>query len=289
MKIHKVPDGVQATALARYLSRAWPGIPGHVIRDALKRKDVRINGTRSGADAVVRGGDGLKLYIDDQYFTAQLSILYQDDQLLALDKPAGLPVDVDGAGIGADTLIARAQALFPTARLCHRLDAGTGGVVLCSLTDAAHEVLLAAFRDHMIEKHYSALVFGQPKSESGALKAFLIKDAAGSKVRILDRPAPGAMPIETRYQVIRRGKTACKLDIELITGRTHQIRAHMAHMGWPLIGDDKYGDRAANQRFDAKTPQLWCRELRIDAGGPLAKYRDRAFASQPRFTARIDI
>ncbi len=284
MTVHRVPDGVQATLLARYLSRAWPSMPGHVIRDALKRRDIRVNGVRSGPDATVRAGDELKLYIDDRFLAAAVSVLFTDGKLLVLDKPAGLPVDVDGAGIGADTLLARARTHYPSAQLCHRLDVGTGGVMLCSLTAELHDLLLSAFRAHQIEKYYRALVLGCPKPESAVLQAYLRKDADRAKVRVVDHPSPGAAFIETRYQVVRRGAELSELDIELVTGRTHQIRAHMAHIGCPLIGDDKYGNRAANQRFGAKTPQLWCRELRLRAGGLLAKYDGMALLSLPRFT-----
>lgn len=286
MRIHVVPDGVQQTRLARYLPRAWPALPGSVIREALKKKDVRINGARSGPDALVSAGDELRIYIDDRHFAAPLDVLYRDELLLVLDKPAGLPVDADGAGIGADTLIARARAAHETARLCHRLDAGTGGALLCSLTDAAHEALLAAFRAHRIEKHYRALVLGSPRPEA-VLSAYLAKDAEGAKVRILDRPAPGAAAIETRYRVVRQFHDAAELDVELVTGRTHQIRAHLAHIGCPLIGDDKYGDREANRLYGAQWPQLWCRELRIRSEGLLSRYADRPFASRPRFSAKI--
>ena len=290
MKTHTVPDGVQAVALARYLSRAWPHIPGHAIRALLKRRDVRINGARCGADALVSSGDCLIIYLDESYFRAPLAVLFQDEQLLVLDKPFGLPVDTDEDGIGEDTLIARARAQLPTAQLCHRLDVGTGGALICALTDGMHEVLLSAFAHHEIEKRYAALVCGRPNPMKSTAFAYLQKDAQRSIVRIYDHPGSGRQAIETRYEVliphIRKAFSLC--EIELITGRTHQIRAHMAHIGHPLIGDDKYGNRALNKRLGVKSPQLWCTRLSILSDSPhLARYRGIAFVSKPKFAIAL--
>lgn len=289
---HQVPDGVQAIALARYLSRAWPDLPGYVIRGALKNKDVRVNGIRSGADATVKAGDALILYIDERFFRAPLDVLFEDGRLLALDKPAGLPVDVDESGIGADTLIARARARYPGAQLCHRLDAGTGGAVLCALTEEMHAALLGAFKLREVHKRYLAVVRGCPSPRAAKLSGYLMKDAQSATVRVLDRPGPGRQSIETRYSALVPALAVAPelalVEVEPITGRTHQIRAHMAHIGHPLLGDDKYGDRALNHRLGIQSPQLWCASLRIESGGILAPYRGMTIESKPRFAIPID-
>lgn len=274
MIAHQIPDGVRPLGLARYLSRAWPLLPQRAIREALKKKDVRVNGARSGAEALVRGGDGLMIYLPDALFEMPLSVIHEGEGMLVVDKPQGLPVDVDSEGIGADTMRARARLRFPGAELCHRLDEGTGGALMLSLSGAAHERILAAFRDHRIEKTYQALVLGCPGPGEGTLRAHLIKDERAAKVRVVDRPIPGALPIETRCRLMRGMGEVSLVEIGLITGRTHQIRAHMAHIGHPLLGDDKYGDREANKRMHAKWPQLWCTRL---------VYEGRAFESEPRF------
>lgn len=278
MRVHQIPDGVQPVGLARYLARAWPTLTGHVIRDALKRRDVRINGVKSGADARVQGGDTLAIYIDERFFMMPLTILYQDEDMLCVEKPAGLPVDVDQDGIGADTLLSRVQAQFPSARLCHRLDEGTGGALLCSLNDASHERLLQAFREHEIEKTYQALVIGCPMPQEANLRAYLIKDANRAQVRVLDHLARGAKPIETGYRVLKQGAGYTLLLVMPVTGRTHQIRAHMAHIGHPLLGDDKYGDRSLNRELKLSMPQLWCTELILG---------DMVFRSAPKFGKEI--
>ena len=287
---HRVADGVQAMSLARYLSRSWPMVPSRAWKDILKRRDVRVNGAKCGGEATVTARDLLKIYIDEKYIDSAIGVIYQDEQLLVADKPSGLPVDVDSDGIGADTLLQRAQAQYPKARLCHRLDAGTGGAVILSLNDVAHDELLAAFAGHGIEKRYQAIVCGCPEPLQGKLSAYLMKDADSAKVRIYDHAGAGRLSIETRYRVIdpnyRDGLSL--IEIELITGRTHQIRAHMAHIGHPLIGDDKYGDRPMNREHPAKHPQLWCVSLAIEAGGNLKTYSGMRFESAPQFTIKDD-
>lgn len=253
MKIHTVPEGVSRQQLNKYLQRAWPMLPGWVIRDAMKTKSVRVNGVKCGADATVSAGDELKIYILDQYFEAPLDVIYEDSELLAVSKPAGLPVDADQKHVGADTLKSRVQAKYPGAQLCHRLDTGTSGVVLCAKTQQAHEQLLRAFASHELRKKYICVVAGRMPYENQTLKAWLKKDAGAAKVRVLDHPAAGAQEIRTQYRLLEvfqaGGATLSRLEVTLITGRTHQIRAHMAHVDHPLVGDDKYGDRNLNRKF----------------------------------------
>lgn len=253
MKIHTVPQGVARTPLNKYLLRAWPMLPGWVVRDAMKTRSVRINGVKCGAEAFVCAGDELKIYILDQYFEAPLEVIYEDDELLAVNKPAGLPVDADQRNVGEDTLKSRVQAKYPGAQLCHRLDTGTSGVLLCAKTPQAHEILLKAFAAHELRKKYHCIVAGKMHPPEATLKAWLKKDAGAAKVRVLDHPAGGAQEIQTRYRMLEcftaKGVTLSRLEVALITGRTHQIRAHMAFVDHPLLGDDKYGDRALNKKL----------------------------------------
>jgi RluA family pseudouridine synthase len=253
-------------SLARYLSRSFPACPGHVLRNALRRRDVRVNGARSGEGAVVSGGDQLAVYIDERFLTAPAKVLYDDGRILALDKPQGLPVDVDADGIGEDTLLSRARALYPEARLCHRLDAGTGGVTLLALTDDAYEELTEAFRSHRIEKSCRCLVVGCPEKPEGTLTHYILKDADAARVREANANHPGAVRATLKYRVVETRGGTTLVEIDLGTGRTHQIRVQMALTGCPVLGDDKYGDRAANKRLRAATPALWCTRLRLPDG-----------------------
>ncbi len=270
MHRHTVPDGVSPTPLQKYLTRAFPTLPAWLIRETLKKKDVRINGTKSGTDAAVRSGDELTLYIDDKYFSAPLDIIYEDARLLVVDKPCGIPVDSDRANIGADTMLSRIQAHCPSAQLCHRLDTGTGGVLIAAKTSDALSEMLTAFKQHALSKKYCCIVVGRPETPQAKLTAYLIKDAASSRVSIVHSPKSGALPIETHYKLIESKGELSLLEVTLITGRTHQIRAHLSSINLPLLGDDKYGSRAANRRYKRQQPVLWCSEI---------TYKDHCFIS----------
>ncbi len=276
MRRHTIPQGVSPTPVSRYLTRAFPRLPGWLIRDTLKKKDVRINGRKSGADAVVRAGDELMLYVDDKYFEAPLTVIYEDERLLVVDKPAGIPVDADKANIGADTMLIRLQAYCPGAQLCHRLDTGTGGVLIAAKTDEALDEMTAAFKNHTeITKKYQCLVVGKPAKSEAKLKDYLIKDAGSAHVRIVHAPQPGALSVETHYRLLGTKDSVSLLEVTLITGRTHQIRAHLSSASLPLAGDDKYGDRAANRRLGKSQPALWCTEI---------CWKDRIFRSKAPFS-----
>lgn len=284
--IHRIPRGVPAQKLSRYLRRAWPMAPGWAIRTALKARDVRVNGERAQADRPVAGGDELTLYIDPRFLSGELPVLFEDGRLLAVCKPQGLPVDVDEDGIGADTALLRAQRAYPSARLVHRLDAGTGGVLLFSLTEEMHSALLDAFREGRVDKVYRCVVKGRP--ESRTLSDYLIKDAARSKVLVRADPVPGAKRAQTRVVAVGPlpDTELSLIEVEILTGRTHQIRAQLAAHGHPLLGDDKYGDRALNQAYRVEWPQLWCVRIALRAGGVLAEYEDHPITSEARFEIR---
>ena len=270
---HEVPASLRVENLQRYLKRAWPLLPGHVLRELMKKRDVRINGIKCGKDETVRGGDVLEIYADSRHFEVPAEVIYDDGHLLAAVKPQGLPSLPDADGVGADTMEARMRRIHPEARLCHRLDAATGGVLLAALDETTYEQAFAAFREHGIRKTYRALLCARPPRDEMTLKAYLTKDARRATVRVTDRPATGALEIVTRLRV--RGAVGDCWDAELepVTGRTHQLRAHMAHIGCPILGDDKYGDRELNRKlgFMGKLC-LWCERMEIPAGSPLKNH-----------------
>ena len=277
---HVVPASIPALPLERYLRRAWPLLPNHAVRDLLKRRDVKRGGVRLSADESVRGGDELLIYLPDKDLPGPAEWVYQDAHLVAAVKPQGLPVDVDQDGIGADTLLTRLQADHPTAQLCHRLDAATGGLVLAALDGATLAQALETFRLHALRKRYLALARGGFPAREGRLTAWLVKDARQSTVRVVHSAVRGSKPIETRYRVIGESGGLAQVALEPVTGRTHQLRAHLADFGHPLLGDDKYGDRALNRAHPGGL-RLWCASLTIGADSPLADYRGMTFAAPP--------
>ena len=159
---HEVPAGVRGEELSRYLKRAWPLLPGHVLRDLLKKKDVRIGGVKAGKGEMVRGGDVLEIYAPAKHFEAAAEIIFDDGRLLAAVKPQGLPSLPDQDGVGADTMEVRIRRTHPDAKLCHRLDAATGGVMLSSLCSETEEQAFEAFKYHEMKKSYRAILCAKP-------------------------------------------------------------------------------------------------------------------------------
>ena len=265
----------------RYIRRAWPLLSERALAEAFRRRDVKLNGARCAAGELARGGDRLQVYVAAEF---PLDALFDDGKLLACAKPAGLPVDLDRDGVGADTLLMRLRARNPGAELLHRLDAQTGGVLLAALHADVLERGLLAFKEHALRKTYRAVALGGFERAEGELRDYLVKDASSATVRVLQRPEPGAKPIVTRYRVLSDlGGGRTLVELEPVTGRTHQLRAHMAFFGHPLLGDDKYGDRGAKARGLC----LWCREIEV-LEGPLSEYAGRKFtAPEPDWRGEV--
>ena len=283
---HEVPAGVRGEELSRYLKRAWPLLPGHVLRDLLKKKDVRIGGVKAGKGEMVRGGDVLEIYAPAKHFEAAAEIIFDDGRLLAAVKPQGLPSLPDQDGVGADTMEVRIRRTHPGAKLCHRLDAATGGVMLSSLCSETEEQAFEAFKHHEMKKSYRAILCAKPPKDEMILKAYLSKDAKRSAVRISDKPLPASKEIITRVKLLgSAGNGLWDAELEPVTGRTHQLRAHMAHIGCPILGDDKYGDREINRRLGFMTRLcLWCETMEIPEGSPLRDYiGERFHAEAPKW------
>jgi len=275
---HEVPEKLRCEELSRYLKRAWPLLPGHVLRELIKKKDVRVNGVKSGKGDSVCGGDFLEIYAPEKHFCPTAEVIFDDGRLMAAVKPQGLPSLPDADDVGADTMEIRLQRRNPGAKLCHRLDAGTGGVMLAAVSEDVREQAFEAFKRHEIKKTYRALLCKRPPRDKMTLKAHLTKDARHASVRVTDRPGGGSKEIITRVKL--RGQIGGLWDAELepVTGRTHQLRAHMAHIGCPILGDDKYGDRERNKQLGFMNRLcLWCETLEIPAGSPLRDYAGEKF------------
>ncbi|MGI6172864.1 MAG: RluA family pseudouridine synthase [Christensenellales bacterium] len=274
MTKHIVEDSVRGLSLARYLSRAWPMVPQRLFREALKKRDVRINGAKSGGDAPVFAGDELTLYLDEKYLAPQAKILADEGDFFVAEKPAGLPVDADADGIGADTLLTRAKRYCPSAALCHRLDAGTGGLCVLAKTEEARERIEGAFRTREVRKEYVAIAVGIFQERRAQLTHYLLKDEKTGTVRAYDAPIRGAKTAELEYEVLSEEAGLSRVRILLHTGRTHQIRVQLARVGHPLLGDDKYGNRLINREHRAESPRLWCAKIELFG---------KAYTSEPQF------
>ena len=273
-------------SLQNFLRRTFPAIPPAILRKAMENRDVRRAGKRLNAEELIYPDDKLTLYIDDKYLDDEtpLDIVFIDKNLLIVNKKPGITVVEERPGV--PSLQDAVRRRYPEAKACHRLDYNTGGLVVFARTNAAAEQMEAGFRDRTVRKFYRCLVWGQPKEGIGKFRAYLKKDAQAAKVAIYDWAAPGALPIETAYAMLDSCMEYSLLEVELITGRTHQIRAHLAHLGLPICGDDRYGDREKNKQWKVTRQQLWATriEFSFKRGTTLAYLDNRKFSVAPEFT-----
>lgn len=284
MKELIVDEKYNGKKLNTILLNTFNGLTLNTLYKALRKKDIRINDTRVSENVTLHAGDHIKVYICDEQLEknnsqmeskASFSIVYEDDYICVVNKPAG--IEVVGENSLTNVLLKYYQDKYEMCssnkndcidsssekRLvfiapCHRLDRNTNGLVLFAKDETALQILLDKFKNHEIEKHYLAAVYGIPTKKQDTLTAYLFKDAKKSLVYISDTPKKGYEKIITSYRVIgenRRENTSI-LDVNLHTGKTHQIRAHLAYIGYPILGDGKYGNNAINKQFGYKVQQL---------------------------------
>lgn len=240
----------------------------NTLYKALRKKDIRVNDKRVSDNIVVHTGDKITVFIADEFlfenseigsFTP--NIVYSDDNILIVNKSTG--IEVTGSNSLTSALsVSLGFPVFP----CHRLDRNTSGLTLFAKNEESLNILLDKFKEHEIEKHYSCVVYGVPARNSDILTAYLFKDNKKSIVYISDTPKISYQKIITEYKIIstNKQKNTSVLDVTLHTGRTHQIRAHLAHIGYPIIGDGKYGKNEINKQFNAKVQQLCSTSLKFN-------------------------
>lgn len=257
MKNLVVDEKYNQKKLHNFLSDLYPSMSSSTFYKALRQKDIRVNGQRIKENVTLQTGDSLQVYISDELlypFLKEIKVIYEDDNILAANKPAGLEV----VGENSMTSYLQSQFYFSYLEPCHRIDRNTTGLVLFAKNTDSLSILEAKFKQHEIEKHYLATVYGILPKKKDILHAYLFKDAKKSIVYISDTPKKGYRPIITSYTVLRENKEqkTSLLDISIETGRTHQIRAHMAHIGFPILGDEKYGNHSVNKKYGQKTQNL---------------------------------
>ena len=238
------------------------------FRALLKRRDIRVNGKKTGEDVSLRAGDRVQYFLSpaEEGRTA-FTILYEDEDVVVVDKESGVNSEA----------VFSALARAGECHFLHRLDRNTEGIMIFAKTRAAADELLLAFRERRAEKHYLALVKGRFAERHAVLQAYLKKDASASRVRIFDRPI--GEPITTEYRVLKEGEGVSLLDITLHTGKTHQIRAHLAYLGHPVLGDTKYGEKALNERLHLTRQRLLAKRLCLTGLKGLARLNGKEFCS----------
>lgn len=249
--------------LDKFLGKFFKSMPAGMLYKAIRKKRVKVNGRRADISYRLSEGDKIDLYINDEFFEdkggvkyegkpSEIKIVYEDDNILVADKPSGLPCHSGGKGC-EDTLISRITAyLFKNGEfdpssentfapaLCNRLDRNTSGLVIAAKNAATLRVMNEKIRRREVEKYYVCTVIGVPEEKSGVIETYLKKDGKTNAVSV-SQGTEGARRAVTEYKVIGKTESGARVEARLITGRTHQIRVHMAHIGHPIEGDVKYG------------------------------------------------
>jgi len=295
MKEFTIEKNDAGQRLDRFVSKAAPLLPASLTQKYIRLKRIKVNGKGSKKEVRLQQGDAVQMYINDEFFDApnednaylavgepRLSVVYEDENILLADKEPGVLCHPDG-GWSFSTLIANIQAYLykkgewnPRAEnsfvpaLCNRIDRNTGGIVIAAKNAEALRIMNQKIRDRELDKFYLCAVTGTPRPPQGTLKGYIFKDAKKNQVYVSKTSQPGSVTAVTKYRLLESRGPLSLVECELLTGRTHQIRAQMANAGWPLLGDGKYGVERTNRAYHEKGQALYSWRLRFsfttDAG-----------------------
>ena len=295
----------QNQRLDKFLQKAIPRLPSTLMYKYIRLKRIKVNGKKSDISYRLALGDKLELYVNDEFFESQsnkdfllvpnkIDVIYEDENILLVDKKVGLVVHEDNENT-LDTLINRVlhylydkkefdpdNELSFTPALCNRIDRNTGGIVIVAKNAEALRVLNEKIKLREVKKYYLCIVSGIIKNKSATLKHFHLKNESDNTVKIFDNPTKATKTVITAYNVLECSKINTLVEIELHTGRTHQIRAHMAYIGHPLIGDGKYGVNKINQQYGQKYQLLYSYKLKFtfdDCNNVLSYLNDKVFTA----------
>ena len=272
--------------LDRFISKAVPLLPPALLQKYIRIKRIKLNGKRAERDQRLQENDVLQLYINDEFFDKpseenmfltlfkpSLDIVYEDENIMLLNKRPGLVVHADETE-KVNTLINHIQAYLYqkkewnprwenafTPALCNRIDRNTGGIVIAAKNAETLRIINEKIALHEMEKHYLCITLGRMTPPEGKIDCFLLKDEAKKQVSVYHKPIPGGKSAVTLYKTLKTKGELSLVEVQLLTGRTHQIRASFADAGHPLLGDGKYGNGDKNRRYGETRQALYSYKL----------------------------
>ncbi|MBR0511476.1 MAG: RluA family pseudouridine synthase [Ruminococcus sp.] len=288
MKKFVINDNDSGQRIDKFVTKALPDLPKSMMYRLIRKKDIKINGKRCDIASRLNTGDIVTIYVKDDVsevmqhdmsflkFSTELDIVYEDENVIIVNKPVGLDSHSNGSPL-TDTLIDRikhylydkkeyspdSENSFAPA-LCSRLDRNTCGLVTAAKTASALRDINAAIKNGCVHKVYHCITTSAPPKKEDILTAYHQKDESRNLVKILDSPCDGFKPIKTGYRVLAEKAPLALVEVTLYTGRTHQIRAHLAHIGAPVLGDGKYGNTAVNKRYGVFRQALCAYSLKFE-------------------------